>query len=53
MERDGLSREEIEKREAHQFTEEKKAQLADHLIRNDDSELVIPQVLKLHGLFCS
>jgi dephospho-CoA kinase len=53
MERDGLSREEIEKREAHQFTEEKKTQLADHIIKNDDSELVIPQVLKLHGLFSS
>ena len=53
MDRDGLSREEIEKREAHQFTEEKKAQLADHIIKNDDSELVIPQVLKLHKLFCS
>ncbi len=53
IDRDGLSREEIEKREAHQFTEEKKAQLADHIIKNDDTELVIPQVLKLHGLFCS
>ena len=53
MQRDGLSREEIEKREAHQFTGEKKAQLADHIIKNDDSQLVIPQVLKLHKVFCS
>ncbi len=53
MQRDGLSREEIEKREAHQFTEEKKIQLADHVIKNDDTELIIPQVLKLHRLFCS
>jgi dephospho-CoA kinase len=53
MDRDGLSREEIEKREAHQFTEQKKAQLADHIIKNDDSELVIPQVLKLHKVFGS
>src|ERR1700733_6030833 len=53
MDRDGLSSAEIEKREAHQFTEEKKAQLADHIIINDDSQLVIPQVLKLHKLFCS
>jgi dephospho-CoA kinase len=53
MQRDNLSREEIEKREAHQFTEEKKAQLANHIIRNDDSELVIPQVLKLHEVFSS
>ncbi|HZY36333.1 MAG TPA: dephospho-CoA kinase [Mucilaginibacter sp.] len=53
MQRDDLSREEIEKREAHQFTEEKKALLADHIIKNDDTELIIPQVFKLHGLFCS
>jgi dephospho-CoA kinase len=53
MARDGLSREEIEKREANQFSEERKAQLADHIIKNDDSELVIPQVLKLHKVFCS
>jgi dephospho-CoA kinase len=53
MQRDNLSREEIEKREAHQFIEEKKALLADYIIRNDDSELVIPQVLKLHQTFCS
>ena len=42
MQRDNLSRAEIEKREAHQFTEEKKALLADHVIVNDDSDLVIP-----------
>jgi len=53
MDRDGLSRGEIEKREAHQFSEEKKAQLADHLIMNDESKLVIPQVLKLHEVFSS
>jgi len=53
MDRGGLSRDEIVKREAHQFTEEKKAQLADHIIKNDDTELVIPQVLKLHEVFSS
>ena len=53
MDRDGLSRGEIEKREAHQFSEEKKAQLAYHLIMNDESKLVIPQVLKLHEVFSS
>jgi len=53
MQRDNLSREEIEKREAHQFTEEKKALLANHIIVNDDSQLVIPQVLKLHQTFSS
>lgn len=53
MQRDGFSREEIEKREAHQFTEEKKVQLADQIIKNDDSELVIPQVLRVHEYFKS
>jgi len=49
MQRDSLSRAEIESRNAHQFTEEKKTQLADFIISNDDTELVIPQVLKLHN----
>jgi dephospho-CoA kinase len=53
MQRDGFTHEEIEKRNAHQFSEEKKAALADFIIKNDDSELLIPQVLKLHHHFCS
>ncbi len=53
MRRDGLSRAEIEKRNAKQFSEEKKIQLADYVIRNDDTELVIPQVLALHKQFIS
>lgn len=51
MQRDHLSKEEILSREAKQFTEEKKIELADFVIKNDNSELVIPQVLKLHELF--
>jgi len=53
IKRDGLSREEIEKREARQFPEEKKMALADHIIRNDDTQLLIPKVLELHGFFSS
>jgi dephospho-CoA kinase len=53
MQRDGLARDEIEKRNAQQFSEEKKAKLADYLINNDGSQLVIPQVLKLHEVFLS
>jgi dephospho-CoA kinase len=48
MQRDNLTRTEIENRNARQFAEEKKVQLADFVIRNDDTELVIPQVLHLH-----
>ena len=53
IKRDGFSRAEIESRDAKQFSEEKKIQLADYVIRNDDTELVIPQVLKLHQQFLS
>jgi dephospho-CoA kinase len=49
--RDGFSRDEILNREARQFSEEKKLQLADYAIKNDNSELVIPQVLALHERF--
>jgi len=48
IQRDGLSREEIISRNARQLSEEKKIVLADFVIRNDDTELVIPQVLALH-----
>ncbi|HTD41772.1 MAG TPA: dephospho-CoA kinase [Mucilaginibacter sp.] len=51
IQRDSLTRAEVESREAKQFSEEKKIQLADFIIRNDDTELVIPQVLELHQKF--
>lgn len=53
MHRDNITRQEVLNREARQFSEEKKMQLADYVIKNDESELVIPQVLKLHELFMS
>lgn len=53
MQRDGISREEAESRNARQFTEEKKITLADYVIKNDETELVIPQVLTLHEVFLS
>jgi dephospho-CoA kinase len=53
MQRDGLTRTEIESRNSNQFPEKKKAQLADHIIVNDDKQLVIPQVLELHRAFLS
>jgi dephospho-CoA kinase len=49
--RDGLSRGEIESRNARQFTDEQKLKLADYVITNDDTQLVIPQVLALHQQF--
>ena len=53
MRRDNITREEVLSREARQFTEQKKIQLADYVIKNDESELLIPQVLKLHEEFIS
>jgi len=53
IQRDELTRTEVEKRDSHQFPEEKKAALADYTIINDGSQLVIPQVLELHRVFCS
>ena len=53
MRRDGFSRDEVERRNANQFSDERKTQLADYVIKNDDTELVIPQVLKLHEKFSS
>jgi len=48
MKRDGITGLEVQTRDARQFTEEKKKQLADDIITNDDIQLVIPQVLQLH-----
>jgi dephospho-CoA kinase len=53
VKRDMLSAAEIERRDEKQFSEEKKSSLANIFINNDGSELVIPQVLKLHGHFLS
>jgi dephospho-CoA kinase len=51
VQRDGLNRDEIEKRNAHQLPEAEKMKLADDIIFNDDSRMVIPQVLELHKYF--
>jgi dephospho-CoA kinase len=53
MQRDSITRAEVESRNARQFTEEKKMQLANYVIKNDDTELIIPQVLTLHKEFIS
>ena len=48
MQRDGLTREEILTRANRQIDEDIKMRLCDFVIVNNDQELVIPQVLKLH-----
>lgn len=47
MRRDGISREEVLKRMKNQWPEEKKLQLADLVIVNDEKELMVPQVVKV------
>ena len=51
MQRDNTSREEVEKRMKNQLDEEIKMRLCDFVIYNDEQQLVIPQVLKLHEYF--
>lgn len=51
MDRDGLPAEEVMKRIRRQMDEELKMKRCDHVIINNEQELVIPQVLELHRLF--
>jgi len=48
--RNNTDREEVLKRMRFQWKDEKKAVMSDYIILNDGSELVIPQVLKIHNL---
>lgn len=51
MERDRVTREEVLQRMDKQWPEDRKAELADHIIINDGDHLLIPQVLHLHQKF--
>lgn len=51
MQRDGSTRDEVLQRMNNQWTQERKAKLADHIINNDGSHMLIPQVLELHQKF--
>jgi dephospho-CoA kinase len=46
--RDGLTEEEINKRIAQQVPEEEKIKLADWVLENNEENLLIPQILKIH-----
>lgn len=48
MKRSGISREEVEDRMAKQWPDEKKVELADYVIYNDQSKSIIKQVLVIH-----
>ena len=49
MKRDGLRREDVLKRMGHQMSEEKKLEMADHVLINDGSRMLLPQVIDLHN----
>jgi len=51
MERDGVTAEQVKARMDKQFTDEKKIQMADHLIKNNETDSIINQVMELHELF--
>jgi dephospho-CoA kinase len=48
MERDGTDREAVILRMSHQMDEEEKKQKAGEIILNDDTTLLLPQVIRLH-----
>ena len=48
MERDKITREEVQRRMQYQIDEELKMKLCNAVIVNDEQEMVIPQVLALH-----
>ena len=51
MERDGASREQVRSRMSEQWSDEEKMPYADTVLPNDDSELLIPKILKLDSRF--
>jgi len=46
--RDGVAKEEVLRRMANQWAEERKITLADFVINNDGRQMVIPQVIQVH-----
>lgn len=52
MERDGVTRQEVESRMSKQMPEEEKIKLADYVIYNDGKHSLIRQVLDIHGKLC-
>jgi dephospho-CoA kinase len=51
MQRDNVTREEVMGRMNKQIAETIKMRLCDYVVTNDEQELLIPQVLKLHEIF--
>ncbi|OQX81170.1 MAG: dephospho-CoA kinase [Bacteroidetes bacterium 4484_249] len=48
MKRDGIKREDVQIRIKNQWEQDKKIELSDFIINNDESQLILPQVLKIN-----
>lgn len=51
IERDQVTKEQVEKRMIFQFTDEERNTLADFIVLNDGVEDLLPQVMELHEIF--
>jgi len=49
--RDGISAADIQLRMNRQFSDEQKMKFADHILNNDEKQLLIPQIIQLHQQF--
>lgn len=49
--RDGISDEDVKLRMNRQFSDEMKIKFADHILNNDEKQLLIPQIIQLHQQF--
>ena len=50
MKRDGVDEKSVRSRMMHQMDEDKKKERADHIIYNDEKEMLLPQVIALHNI---
>jgi dephospho-CoA kinase len=51
LKRDAVSKEEIQRRMHAQLSDEERIKRSDYVIVNDEEQLMIPQVMKLHEMF--
>jgi len=49
--RDGISDEDVKLRMNRQFSDEVKIKFADHILNNDEKQLIIPKIIQLHQQF--
>jgi dephospho-CoA kinase len=49
MKRDGISEEKVRERMRNQWTDDKKAAMADFILKNDNRMLLIPVILNIHN----